>query len=693
MSQSNNALRVTELDFDSIKDNLKTFLRERSGFTDFNYEGSNWSLVLDALAYNTHYMGYYVNAVANEMFLDTAQLRDSVLSHAKLMGYTPTSIRGAVAYVNIVVTPEPGEPDTGSLTLRKYTRLLSDTNDGTSYIFVVNESESASKANGVFTFSNVAIKQGDVVTKTAIFDTNTNDLRRFNIPSANIDTSTLIVQVQRSLTNTSTEYYTIADDITEVDADSPVFYLEENPESNGSYAIVFGDNYLGKQPANGSVVIMTYLDSVGRDANEIDSFAMLDGVGNFSANLRVDTVAASAGGAPKESINKIKFRAPLHYTTQNRAVTETDYETLILKDYPNIQAASVWGGQFNDPPIYGKVFISLLPRDGYYITTQEKQRIVNEIIATRSVVTVTPEIVDPEILYLLLNITVRYNPKLTRRGAKELKEMIREQVLTYKDENLIDFDDVFKPSILLRQIDNLDTAITGSDVKVKVQKRVELDANTTSTYTVDFGVSLAPGNIFNRITTHPAIYFDDREAIRREAYIEENANTLTGISTIKVTSGGRSYKTNPTVVISGDGLGATANATIVNGAVSKVTLITTGSGYSQANVDFSGGKGTGAAAVARLQMDRASLYSYYYSGSGRKIVLDDDVGYINYKQGLVVLQNITPMGVIENNVFNENYISVSAVPESSVVSSNRNRILSIDDNDSAAIQITLIPEE
>lgn len=690
---ANNALRITELDFDSIKRNLKTFLSERSGFDSFNFEGSNWSILLDILAYNTHMQGYYINAVANEMFLDSAQLRDSVLSHAKLMNYTPTSKRAATAFIDIDVTPSTGESATQTtLTLNKYTRFISNSDDGKTLMFAVDGSDTTTKANGKFSFSNVQIKQGDVITTQNIFNRSTNPQRRFNIPSANVDTSTLSVIVQKSLTNTTTEVYTEADDITEVTADSTVYYLEENPESNGSYSIIFGDNYLGKQPANGAVVIMTYIDTLGVLGNGVESFTLVDDIDGFSSNVIVNTVAASASGSNKESVESIKFRAPIHYTTQNRAVTTKDYENLLLKDYPNIQAISVWGGQDNDPPVYGKVFISMLPRDGYYITEIEKQRIITEIITNRSMITATPEIVDPEILYLVLNVAVRYDPSLTNLTSDQLEALVRSTILDYKDTQLVDFNDSFRSSVLLRNIDDIDPSIRASELTVYVQKRVELAANTSANYTVDFGVKLKPGGVFDRIETYPDLVVMDVNGVNRNIKIEENANTLTGITSITVRSGGNGYVRNPTITISGDGIGATANATIVNGSVDSINIIETGTGYTQASVVISGGGGSGATAIARLQADRASLYSYYFGNYGKKVVVNSAIGTIFYDLGRVNLRSLTPISVTENAQYAQNILAINAIPASSIITSNRNRIVSIDENDSSAIQITMIAE-
>jgi hypothetical protein len=693
MASANNSLRITELDFDSIKENLKSFMRERNGFRDFDFEGSNWNALLDVLAYNTHYMAFQTNAVANEMFLDTAQLRDSVLSHAKLLNYVPTSKRAATAYVNIDVTPTLGEDnDATTLTLNRYVRLVSNSDDGRALMFLVNETEAVTKADGKFSFSNVQLKQGDIVTTTNIFNQAANPQRRFNIPSANVDTTSLAVIVQRSISNTSSEVYTLANDITEVDATTPVYYLEENPESNGTYSIIFGDDYLGKKPANGSVIIMTYIDTLGAGGNKVDSFTLADAIGGYSGNVSITTTAESAAGSKKETIENIKFRAPIHYTTQNRCVTKNDFASLLVKDYPTIQAVSVWGGQDNDPPIYGKIFISLLPHEGYFLTTEEKLRIVDEIISDRSIVTVTPEIIDPEILYIRLAIRVRYDADKTTLDSGELESLVRAEVLSYKDEELVDFNDSFRASVLQRRIDNVDKSILGCELTIYVQKRLEVVTGISQNYVVDFGVPLKSGGLFDRIQTSPHVTLADINGIERDCRIEEVATSLTGVNDITVRNTGSGYRTAPRVTISGDGVGATATATIVNGKVTKVTVDTPGSNYTKATVSFAGGSGSGATAIARVDAQRATLYSYYFGSGGKKVLVTNELGTIMYDEGKVYLNSFQPISLNENTNYADNILAISAKPEFNIIKSNRQHVVSIDEDDSTAILITMVPE-
>jgi hypothetical protein len=320
---ANTTLTVTDLDFDSIKNNLKTFLRSQSQFQDFDFEGSGMSVLLDLLAYNTHYNAFYLNMIANEMFLDTSKLRQSTVSHAKLINYVPESSHGAEAKLNIRVTPSTSEDqNTSSLTLDKYTRLFGGALDGVNYPFVVLDSYTVNKDGNSFLFSNVTIKQGEVVTRQFLMDP-TNTKRRFEIPSENIDLNTVIVTVQESAASTNTSVYNIAEDLTEITRDSKVYFIEENED--GNYRIYFGDDVIGKKPTNGNIINVTYIDTLGSIGNKISSFSMANTIGGlYNDNVSVSSTSSSYSGSEKETIEQVKYRAPYFYSAQNRAITTYD---------------------------------------------------------------------------------------------------------------------------------------------------------------------------------------------------------------------------------------------------------------------------------------------------------------------------------------------------------------------------------
>lgn len=695
MAKSNTSLRVAELDFFSIKSNLKDYLRGQDRFSDFDFDGAGLDAILELLAYNTHYMGIYLNMVSQEMFLDTAQNRDSILSHAKLTNYVPTSKLASTAVVNVYVTPSQSESqNTQAITLQKYTKLLADNDDGEAYSFIVMQSKSATKSNGRFVFANVVIQQGEVITNQFVHNDTSNPQRVYNIPTANVDTTTIQVIVQESTTNTTHDVYTQAEDVTEITANSTVFFVEESPESNGTFSIYLGDGYLGKKPRDGNILIVTYLDTLGKQANKSKRFTCLEPIDGFSDNISIATVGASAGGASKESIETIRFRAPLFYTVQNRCVTKNDYEALLLKDYPNIEAISVWGGEDNDPVVYGRVYISLKPKEGFWITTEEKERIKTEVIAGRSVVAITPEIVDPEYLYLIFQVNVNYDPLLTNFDADQLKSLIRETILDYRDTELNNFRGSFRPSLLARQIDFIDPSIKNCEINFYLQKRFEPLLGTKKTYNLQFRSPLKNGGVFDKMYSYPTFSMYDSSRTLREVKIEEITETLTGVSAIKVTNAGAGYDSVPLVTILGDGVGATAEAHLTNGKVDYVTLLTEGTGYTKATAAFSGGgDGLGASAVVSLDANRATLQAFYVRPTGEKVIVDSNVGKIYYNIGKITLTNFQPIEITENDQYDDTWITLNVRPANTVIQAARNQIITIDENDSSSIQITMVEEE
>ncbi|NDB58937.1 hypothetical protein EB001_10850, partial [bacterium] len=473
MTTSNTALRITELDFDSIKNNLKNFLRSQNQFQDFDFEGSGMSILLDVLAYNTHYMGYYLNVIGNEMFLDTAQLRSSVLSHAKNLNYVPQSQKGALVNANIKVTPTYIEDQTTNvITLEKYTKFLGQDLDGINYQFVTWNANTATKIDSAFTFSNTQLRQGEVTTLQFVMDP-TNTTRRFKIPTANLDTDTLTITVQESSTNTSTIEYKIAEDITELKSNTAAYFLEEAEDL--TYTIYFGDDVIGKKPKNGNIIICNYLDTVGSIANNISKFYLSDTIaGLYKNNVSITAANSSYGGTDKETINQVKHRAPYFYTTQNRAVTIRDYETILTKDYNNIDSVTVWGGEDNLPIVYGKVFMSLKTKGNYKLTNYEKDQIKTSLIKRRNVMTVSPEIVDPDYTYILIKGQVNYNSTLTSLSSNEILTYVKASISDYIDAELNKFTASFRKSKLQTYIENSEKSITGSDLTIYVQKRVPL---------------------------------------------------------------------------------------------------------------------------------------------------------------------------------------------------------------------------
>jgi hypothetical protein len=692
MATSNNSLRVAELDFFKIRDNLKNFLKSQNTFTDYDFEGSGIAQLLDILAYNTYYNGFYLNVAANESFLDTSQIRNNILSHAKNICYVPDSPHGALAKVNIVVTPSLAEDQvTSVVTLDRYTRLIGQDKDGVNYTFVTLNSNTSYKSTGSFTFSNVMIKQGEVITLQYDVTAN-NTTRRFQIPSANVDTDSLVITVQESSSNTYTTNYTLAEDLTEISANSAVYYIEEDDELK--YTVYFGDGILGKRPSDGNIVIATYLDTVGSISNNISNFSFVQAIGgpNYRDNVIVTTVSTSYGGTDKEDIEKIRFRAPYFYTAQNRAVTTNDYEALITKDYNNIDSVSVWGGEDNDPVVYGKVYMSLKTKGYYALSNLEKEQIKNTLIENRNVLTIIPEIIDPDYFFILLRGKVKYNPILTDKTADEILETVKDAIDLYNNNELNSFNSTFRKSKLQYYIEQSDPSITGSDISVYLQKRLPISVNQQKSYEVKFNTPLRKGDYIRKLYTYPQVTVVDSNSLIRSVFFEEVPDSFTGVDSINITNPGSGYINIPTVTIEGDGTGATAKASIVNGRIRTIEVTNKGINYSRATVVITG-DGTEAAAVAILAARVGTLRSFYYKVNGEKVIVNENAGTIDYDTGKVILTALSVLDVEDNDFYDIDELTVNAVPEEEIIIPSRNRILAIDSSNFQSIQLTIEAED
>jgi hypothetical protein len=692
MSTSNTSLRIAELDFDSIKRNLKNYLRSQSEFQDFDFEGSGMSVLIDLLAYNTHYMGYYLNMVGNESFMDTAQLRESMISIAKLINYTPKSSMGAETKINIKVTPAPGSEDTTAqtVTLDKYTRLLGSDINGINYPFVTLYSNTVSKVSGSFNFANVVIRQGEVITRQFEMDAQ-NTRRRFKIPSSNVDTTTLFVAVQESRTNTYTTVYSPYEDITLIRGNTAAYFIEE--DSDSSYVVQFGDNVIGKTPKIGSIVNITYLDNVGSVANSINSFSFIDRVGGkYSSNVIVTSTTPSYGASEKESIEQVRFRAPYYYSTQNRAVTKNDYETLITKDFPFIESVSVWGGEDNDPVVYGKVYMSLKPKTNYVLTTTQKEAIKENLIKTRNVVTIIPEIIDPDYEYVTMIGRVTYNPSRTTRTADEILTLVKTAISDYNDNELKRFDSVFRKSKLQSYIESAEPSITGSDIEIYMQKRQILSLNKTANIRVKFDLPLRKGDYISKLYSFPGAFIQDVTGTTRKSYIEEVPESFTGVEEISVINPGINYISEPEIVITGDGVGAKAKATVVNGKILSIRVTSPGTNYTKATIQIQGGGGTEASAVAVLEARRGTLRTYYYKDNGEKVIINSNAGTIDYNTGEIYLGAFVASSLVENDYYPSDVLTFNVPSQDSIIPPLRNRILLIDEGDTFAIQLSVEAE-
>jgi hypothetical protein len=679
-------LRVTELDFDTIKNNLKAFLNQQSEFTDYDFEGSGLSVLLDILAYNTHYNAYYLNMVANEAFLDTAQLRDSVVSHAKTLGYVPYSKKAPSARINFTV--QSSSANNGFMTLPTGFGFLSNQIDGTSYNFVVLDDVIVSKANSQYYFENVDIYEGQLVTYNFVLDEQSNPKQIFTLPDPNIDTTTIKVSVTPSSGNTQVTVYNLVNDVLDVTSTSEVYYLQE--DKNGKFQIYFGNNIIGRKIPDGATVSVRYLVTNGLVANKANNFigtsSLTDSLGESINSFVIDNVSAAAGGSERESIDEIKFNSASQFTTQNRLVTFKDYESYLRQNYPAIENLSVWGGEDETPPVFGKVFISIKPKTNFFLTETEKQRIVTEIIKPKSIVSIEAQIVEPQFLYVIVRSYVEYDKNKTTQSPDAIKNAIRNAILIYNSTSLSDFGSVLVLSKLQDSIDGVNlNAIRGSETIIKLQKRFEPDLTVAKNYTINFNNELYRGTLNDRLISSEFEVFDNF-GIRRKSQIEEVSQSFTGISEIQVANPGFGYTETPTVIITGDGIGAVATAKVVNGRIESIRVTNRGIDYSRALVTISGGNGFGASAVAVLDSRFGSVRTFYYNENSQKVVLNSAAGTIDYLNGVITLNNFRVLSVDEP----DGQIRLTARAEKGIISSNKNTIITIDSEDSTSISTELV---
>ena len=671
-------LRITELDFDTIKTNLKNYLQSQSEFTDYDFDGAGLSYLLDILSYNTHYQAYYLNMVANESFMDTAITRDSVVSNAKNLGYVPKSRSATKAQVTITIDTGNTTPD--QLTLPRGTVFLSNLIDGKAYNFITIEDIVISKSNTSFIFDTVDIYEGNITSTTFVQNNLSNPKQIFTLPDSNIDTSTLLITVTDVSSNTASEVYTLVTDATELSTTSPVYYLQEG--LGGLYQIYFGGDNVGKSIPDGSTVSVSYLVTNAYAADSASSFVGMSPIGTYPS-YTVTTVTNAAGGAEKESLDSIKQSAPLSFASQNRLITTNDYKALLQQQYPQASSVSVWGGQEQTPKVYGKVFASIKPKTGYYLSETEKQRIINDIITPKSILSVKTEIIDPSYTYLKLQIDVRYDKNKTNLAVDTIKNSIRLVVLNYKLTNLDKFDGQFNTSSLVEGILAIDKSIVACDINVRLSKKVEPTLNVNRSYTIDFKNKLLRGSIDSQLQSDE-FYVLDAGNTQRTVNLEEVPQSYTGIETITVTNPGYNYTDIPTVTISGDGTGATAVASIVNGKITKITVTNRGIGYTRAAITISG-TGNSGAAIPLITAKTGILQTYYFDSNLNKQIVNSQAGTINYDTGLVQLENINIKGVNSS----DGNLNISIETADHYLTTHQEQILTIDQNDAASIEINV----
>lgn len=493
MAITSNRIKVSELDFDKIKDNLKEFFRGQDEFKDYDFDGAGLAMLLDVLSYNTHYNNLYTNLAVNESFLESASKRASVVSLAKTLGYTPRSAKCARATVDVRIVNPTSNPTV--VTLPAYQSFETSVN-GNPYTFQNLSSHTVPAGANGYVFSNVEIVEGTPLQmKYTVADG-----ARFIIPNPNVDTSTIRVTVQESASSGLFETFTFADNIiTNIDSTTKAFFIKEI--EGDLHELYFGNDMIGRALKSGNIVTVDYFVSSLSGPNGARLFSY-NGSTLLGGTISVSNKVVAAGGSTSEDIDSIKYNAPRAYAAQNRAVTPEDYKTIVSSNFAAASSVAVWGGESNSPATYGKVYICVRPKEASKLTTVEKNYILTSILENRNMVSVTPEIVDPEYINIALHITAYYNPAETTKSLNDFKTIVTNTVFAYDDSDLKRFDGVFRHSKLTRLIDTADPALINCTVTVLIRRKMIVKYNVSAQYILNvinplYNSGLAEGAIYS----------------------------------------------------------------------------------------------------------------------------------------------------------------------------------------------------
>lgn len=629
MANTNPKLNIDAIDFDNIKQNLKSYLQSQDQFKDYDFEGSGLNILLDVLAYNTHYNAFYANMVANETFLDSALTYESASSIAKHLNYVPKSYRSAVAYVDVKLLNRTDTQKTsianGAVFINAGDRFITNTGSKI-YVFTATKTVQVVKDGDSYIARNVEIKEGASKTITYVYDdVNQNVDQKFVIPEQNVDTTSIEVRVSNSVLDTSgiENIWKQSTDITTASSESLVYFLQQNSDLN--YEIYFGDGIVGKKPNNGNVITITYRVTAGSVCNGIGAndtssnpaFRYLEDSKSLT-NLVVDSnnkPETTFGGSDPETINSIKYYAPRNYQSQERAVTAEDYRTILSRDYSEqAESVFVWGGEENNPPVYGKVFISIKPKNAERLTQLEKISIAKNIIKQKNVVSIIPEIVDPDYLYLIFNVTSKYDTSKTTLTQNTLSENIKSLLYLYSLDNIGKFEQDFVYSLFISYInDTFNPPVTSNSIDIKLKKKLSPSLTVNTSYVVDFDNELYhPIDGYSSILTSTVFGFQD----------------------------------------------STSNSTI------------------KPNVD------------AYLDDDGLGNIRVYKLLNGTKVYLNNSIGTIDYNTGKISLLNFVPQYLKEQ----QTTIDLTVIPKSPDVSARRNQILILNSDDITVNSIPQTPK-
>lgn len=482
MSLLNNNIRVSEVDFESIKSNFREFLKSQGEFADFNFEASGMSVLMDLMAYNTYYNSVLANYMANETYIDSAVKRDSIVSHAKSLGYRPKSVKASKATISLKLKNAVGTPN--QLVMKAGTPFETTIKEMV-YQFVTLDDRIAPLYEGEYDFGSFDIYQGHYFINS--FTAEGVVVEKFTLLNPNVDLSSIRVVVQKSVSDTTYDYYTFADNIIDVSSDSKVFFVQEG--LNNMSEVYFGDGILGKQLAPGNIVYVTYITSAGQVTNGAKVFKMTGAI-EGNTNVFIQTVAEASGGSNVEDTDSIKFNAMTYFGVQNRAVTADDCRGLIMQNFSNVKNMIVWGGEKEVPPKYGKIYVCIQPKNTEALTYTEKS-LITDIVKRRGVANVTPEFIDPEYVDIEVSTDVFYDRFKNDKTTLELQNIVTDVISAYAEEHLARFDSIFRYSLLSRLIDTADYGILNNLLNIKVYKSFKPVLNTNN---------IAQLNFYNEIT-------------------------------------------------------------------------------------------------------------------------------------------------------------------------------------------------
>ena len=495
MAVKSSQINVTDLDFDNIADNLKNYLKGQDTFKDYNFEGATLSILIDLLAYASHIGAVNTNIAASELFLDSAQIRKNVVSRAKDLGFVPSSEKASTAKANIVLrnvrSADGTVPSTSSMIMSRGTQFRT-TYEGVKYEFVSASTYTPTVDGTTFSYNNVELVQGTFAQDQFVFDSQIKNAK-YVVSNQRVDKQRMTVTINSSGVSST---YALSTDVSNIDTTSKVYYTQENEE--GFIEIYFGDGTLGVSLLDGDIITVDYVIVDDVHADGANRFTQVGAINGFT-DSSISVTEKASGGAEKESIESIKFKATKFYTSQNRLVTLNDYKAKVQEYYPNADAVAVWGGEDNVPPAYGKVFVALKPNNADYLSETEKTQVKNNLNKL-NMLTVRPEIVDADIIKILISTTFKYNPALTTLTAGELSTLVKNTINQFDTDNLNGFDAIFRHSNLTKTIDEADSAILSNTTNIRLRKKLNGTVSTNPK-----GYTLSMGNaLFNPHSGHNA---------------------------------------------------------------------------------------------------------------------------------------------------------------------------------------------